>query len=445
MLAGFACGMLLVAGAAAAPTDQRCSPPAYCARTDRKVETYTAMPPTLGPAGSIITDPTFGSRIARATDAGTDPQRPDISFFTPASAEQNSWNTNSTRFFATNNGGALWLFDFDPNSMKTRVVEKLKMGWKGAQFSFRQPDILYGIGGRSGIFQQYDVTQGKVSDIHNATSCTSLKADDWGTNISVSADDKRLMGVFGPEQGKNYLVYVYDRDKGCRWYNTQTGEIGGKWGPQGSITAPYRFGIHDARISKSGEYVEVSGGGQGPIFWHVDTLDVALCANKENQCWGHHAMGYAHLVNSFNRRHPLELAERPLNDLKATRQILDPPSVIGWYDYHISWNSSGPEDSNPACFSTYRKGNPNTPRAPLVVSGPWENEIDCIEMDGKGSTVWRFAHTYSTGRNGFWSQPRGNVSPDGRFFMFTSDWQDQLGLQPNKKFYRTDVFIVELR
>jgi hypothetical protein len=66
-------------------------------------------------------------------------------------------------------------------------------------------------------------------------------------------------------------------------------------------------------------------------------------------------------------------------------------------------------------------------------------------MDGKGSKIWRFAHTYSTARNGFWSTPRGNVSPDGRFYMFTSDWQDQLGNDPKGKGFRTDVFIVELR
>jgi hypothetical protein len=85
----------------------------------------------------------------------------------------------------------------------------------------------------------------------------------WRQGLSVSADDRRLMTVLGPQQDHNYMVYIYDRDKGCRWYNTQTGEVGGKWGPRGMIPAPYRFGVHDARISKSGEFVEISGGGQG--------------------------------------------------------------------------------------------------------------------------------------------------------------------------------------
>jgi hypothetical protein len=107
------------------------------------------------------------------------------------------------------------------------------------------------------------------------------------------------------------------------------------------------------------------------------------------------------------------------------------PPVVGWYDYHISWNSANPEDETPACFSTYSPGNPKSPDMPLV-NGLWENEIDCVEMDGKAQKVWRFAHTYSTAKNGFWSTPRGNVSPDGSFFIFPSDWQDHLVLRPHR-------------
>jgi len=400
----------------------------------------------MGPAGSIITDPTFGSRIVRATDSSTNSQRSGMPFFTPASAEQNPWNTNSTKFYVADNVGAYWLFDFDPDTMAVRKVGKVKVPWRNMEFSYGQANLLYGVAPRSYLFQQYDISTDKLTQLDDASRCVTLKAADLATGISVSADDRRLMTVFGPQQDRNYVVYVYDRDKGCRWYNTQSGEIGGKWGPAGTIAATYRFGIHDARISKSGEFVEISGGGKGPIYWQVDTTNVVLCSNREDQCWGHHAMGYSHLLNSPNRSHPLELVIRPLNDFKAVKRLIDPmPPLIGWYDYHISWNHVDFHDNTPACFSTYRPNNPTLPGAPLVVSGPWENEIDCVETDGKASTVWRFAHTYSTGKNGFWSQPRGNISQDGRFFMFTSDWQDQLGLKPAGKQYRTDVFIVELR
>jgi hypothetical protein len=443
------CVVLLVRpiNGAAQSSVKTCGPPSYCARTDRRVEPYTAAPPALGPAGSIITDPTFGSRIARVTDGATDARHSGASFNASASAEQNTWNTDSTRFIIGERSGGIWLYDFNPISMTIRKTGQLKVPWRGtAQFSYRQRNLLYAVSARNPVFQEYDTASERLTTVHNPSSCFALQPSDWSAGISVSADDSRMISVFGPQQDRNYLLYVYDRRLGCRWYNTQTGEIGGQWGPKGRITDSRRFTIHDAHISKSGEFVEISGGGKGPTFWQLDTMNVTLCANKADHCLGHHAMGYSHLLNSPNRVHPLEFVVRPLNNLSAIKPLLGPmPPLIGWYDYHVSWNYANSQDDTPACFSTYRPGNPNSPGTPLLVNGPWENEIDCVETDGKGSTVWRFAHTYSTARNGFWSTPRGNMSQDGRFFMFTSDWQDQLGLGPKGKQYRTDVFIVELR
>ncbi len=60
------------------------------------------------------------------------------------------------------------------------------------------------------------------------------KSSDAGHAISVNADDQRMAMVLGPQQDTDYLVYIYDRTKGCRWYNTQTGEIGGNGAPKGS-------------------------------------------------------------------------------------------------------------------------------------------------------------------------------------------------------------------
>ena len=261
------------------------------------------------------------------------------------------------------------------------------------------------------------------------------------TRFPSSADDQRMAMVVGPEQDTNYLVYVYDRGKGCRWYNAETGEIGGQWGTKGTIAISERYLIHDARINKSGRFIELIRSGApvrgvtqppnpAPAFiWNVDTLEVAPCGPKG--CKGHHALGYTHLLNPSEQEHPMDLWIRPLNQLEATSALIKPlPPVQGWYDLHISWNNVDADDSNPACLSTYRRDNPNTPGTPPKVVGPWENEIVCVETDRKDSKIWRFAHTYSTAQNGFWSSPRGNISQDGRFYMFTSDWEDQLGQAP---------------
>ncbi len=429
------------------PAEKSCNPGPYCARTDRRVEPYPRDPLPIGAAGSTVIDPNFGSRILRLTDANTDAKRPSQNFQSPASAQQNNWNTASTNFYVVEAGGNFLIYDFDPAKMTARLRGNPDLKWRAEpQFSYSKPNLLYGIITGSPEFQQYDLTNGKITILHKPAGCVKLDSSDRGFDPSVSADDNRFMAVIGPQQDKNYLVYVYDRQKGCRWLNTQTGEIGGQWGPKG-ITQSNHFLIHDARISKSGQFIAMVGAGQAPTIWELDTLNVTPCERRPPvACGGHHALGYSHMVNPAGARHPMELLVRPLNKVNAiSNAVPDLEPTQGWYDKHFSWNNVDPQDTKPVCFSSYRPDNPDTPGTPPKVVGPWENEIDCLEMDGKGSRIWRFAHTYSTAKNGFWSTPRGNVSQDGRFFLFTSDWEDQLGKAPNGRQYRHDVFLVELR
>jgi hypothetical protein len=444
-------------GQASPSADKPCGPPNYCARSDARIEPYSSTLPTIGPAGSVISDPVFGSRILRVTDSKTDSQRPSESYSTPSSAQQNSWNTEGTKIYVRGIDGEVELFDFNPSTMAARSIGSPKVSWIGEpEFSYKQPNILYGIASRRPIFQQYDIVTGRSTDLHDTSQCLKLRPADTGHAISVSGDDQRISMVLGPEQDSNDVVYVYDRAAGCRWYNARTGEIGGQWGAKGIIQLADRYLIHDARINRSGEFIELSRSGASvPEFtrtqnaassfiWNVNTLEVMPCPSKG--CKGHHALGYSHLLNPSEQEHPMDLWIRPLNHLTATVPLIKQlPALQGWFDLHISWNDVNKDDSNPACLSTYRRDNPGALGMPPKVLGPWENEIVCVETDQKESKVWRFAHTYSTAQNGFWSSPRGNLSQDGRFYMFTSDWEDQLGRALGPASYRTDVFIVELK
>ncbi len=431
------------------PPATNCGPPHYCASTDQKIVPYPATPLELPSAGSSAVDPAFGSRVLRVTDASLAPRGGPM--HTPASSEQNAWNSSTTAFYVGDDGGGYWVYSFDPGALRAEPSGARLTSWRGEpEFSYSQPNVLYGVDGRSSKLQEYDIATHKFTAIDDPSKCARLEPDDHGSDVSVSADDNRFMAVFGPEQDRNTLVYIYDRKQGCRWYNTETGEVGGQWGLAGTITAPYRFGMHNARLSKSGDFVVITSGGGlgGSAIWEVATSKVTVCANAAMRCGGHRALGYAHLLNSADSRHPLDFVYRPLDDLEAMKHIVTPlppqPSASDWFDYHLSWNYIDNQDTTPACFSTYRSDNPVGPGVAPTVKGPWENEIDCVETDGLASTIWRFAHTYSTARNGFWSSPRGNVSDDGRFYMFTSDWEDELG-QDRNQHYRTDVFVVQLR
>jgi len=420
-----------------------CGPPDYCARSDRDPIPYPKDPPVLGPAGSIVTDPSFGSRIVRITDAHTGDGE---SYSTPSSAEQNAWNSTGTSFYVLGRRGQVLLFNFDSTTMRPQARGALRQPFGGEpEFSLTDPNVLYGTDRRTNAFAEYDIASGRFGDLFEASKCIKLQGDDHVHGISASANDNRLATAIGPQQDKNHLVFIYDRNRGCRWYDTASGEIGGMWGPKGNVGSTERFLLHGIALSRSGRFVFLGRShplrGHFWLIWDVDTLNVTMCPSE---CKGHHVMGYNQMLASAEMRHPMELIIRPLDRLDHTASLVGSLAPLKgyWYDSHFSWNNANEDDSAPACFSTYRPS--NKPLQPPDVDGPWENEIDCMSTDPKHIKVWRFAHTFSTAKNGFWSTPRGNVSHDGRFYAFTSDWEDQLG-PSSKGGYRTDVFVLELK
>ena len=134
---------------------------------------------------------------------------------------------------------------------------------------------------------------------------------------------------------------------------------------------------------------------------------------------------------------------RPFDNLNSSAELINPlPKAVQWgFDKHLSWNDDNSTDTMPVCGSTYLEEN-----GPRAINRAWNREIFCLRTDGVQSQVWRFGHHRSVYQAGdFWSTPRGNISQDGKFYMFTSTWENQLGLQPGMVGrFRKDVFIIEL-
>jgi len=137
----------------------------------------------------------------------------------------------------------------------------------------------------------------------------------------------------------------------------------------------------------------------------------------------------------------MNIIKRPAGDLAAISPLVWPLlSPASWeMEKHFAWANGYLNDNNPVCASVYSYDGDTT------ITRPWDNEIVCIETDGLASTVWRFAH-----HRAYWvyryfnTQPLGNVSKDGRFFLFTSTWDGQLGVEANGT-PRSDAWIVKLK
>jgi hypothetical protein len=238
------------------------------------------------------------------------------------------------------------------------------------------------------------------------------------------------------------FVIVYDKTLGCRWYNTQTGQIGGQWGTTGSASTPDFFLIGHARLSRSGDYVRIDSPVFGWYVWDVATLNVTSCRYfSDLHCFGYMAMGYDSVVQNREFKDPMDIVKRPFNDLAlVTPLVWSFPAPPDWKQQkHFTWNNVDVNDSVPVCVSTYFDTEQDQ-----EITKPYQAEIFCIETDGVDSTIWRFAHNRAHWYRGYFNtQPLGSISRDGRFFLFTSGWDEQLGTDSDGT-PRSDVWIVKL-
>jgi len=246
----------------AVPSHAQAPPLTYDAFTDRLLRPKPSLP-SLGAAGYHFNDPTFGSKMLRVTDANTRPDRIGRFWASPSSAETNAWNTNSTRFYVMGGGGEVVPYNFNPATMTASRMAPtgngsggLVLSYNEPSFSFVDPDVLYA--GSGSRFVAYRFSTGVETALHDVQSClpgVTIHA----LNVSGTKDDQRLLAyVGGSSQAQDTTLYVYDRTGGCRWLNVQTGQVGGGWGPTGTYTGDRGLLLHNARISKDGNWVRLT-------------------------------------------------------------------------------------------------------------------------------------------------------------------------------------------
>lgn len=455
--------------------------PRYCARTDLIPAPLKTIPNlgNLQGANTVAMDPAFGNPIARLTDwstEGSGGRNENFAVDCGGSAEINFMSSDDTKFYVCDGGAAMDMFTFDPKTMHaTRMYAsnfpftngmRILTASSSGEWSFTRSNIMYDMetgNWQAGtpIIKFYDFSNPSTPpspqtlyDFSRSANCvpSSTRTTHWIEDVTVSRDDQTFSTSFSltGNQGTAIWVVVWNRTQGCRWLNTQTGEVGGRWGPTGSIDISDRFYVHNSRISKDGNWVKI--GFQNCIsncvvspqvyFWQIGTNNVTPC-DISSTCLGHTALGYTHLVNSPTTPNQQTQLIRPLSNINDQTRLWTegPPRHIPW-DNHQSWENANPEDSYPY-LSASDTG------APIAYA--WDNEIDGFSTNGSGK-VYRFAHTFGTGQSAFFAARStvGSVSSDGKFFAWSSDWQGTLGSTSGGKTCslgsncRSDVFIVAL-
>ena len=421
--------------------------------TDRLVHPETPMLPP--PRNVVFTDPDFGSSMVRATDATTNFIFPGTFLMTEGGGEANEWSADSKKFYVTGQGGQVLAFAFNPATMAVGSLPKavpgqgLLLPLRPGSFSFVDPDLIYATSNPDTLtIKSYQFSTGVVTPVIDTRTCgvqpplgsgPSVVSDE---DLTLSLDDTRMsISEGGPEAGKHMFVVVYDKSLGCRWYNTQTGQIGGHWGSAGTATVTTPYLITHAYLSRRGNYVLILADSFGWYVWNLSTLKVSVCPEQmgnPDECFGYRAVGYNSLVNGPGITGDMQTAKRPLSNISKISQLAWPVLYDWGQAQHFTWSNVNTHDSSPVCGSTYSYDGDTT------IDQPFAGEIFCVETDGLASTVWRFAHNRATYIPPFFNtQPLGNVSRDGHFFLFTSDWDAQLGTEADGR-PLSDVFIVKL-
>jgi hypothetical protein len=449
----------------------------YKGVVDRLPHAKPALP-ALGAAGTATTDPVFGSRIYRVTDGATRPGALNRSFRSPSSPHQNAWSASGTYFYVASGDGSIIPFTFDSTKGTAQRLQPAASGDGGLvlrfyiepEFSRITDTLIYGsTGGLPGstlrTIDQYDFSTGQYTRLLDLDALVPGLSGTYVGGVAASAGSvERIMAFFGgTSQDLHHYVVVFNKVNPATRHvlDTLANTLDGQ-----RISFPLSMSLHHATMDRSGRYVMLYSTwadqaaprhAAQSYLWDTQTNAITEL-NTAALPYGHDAFGYGVSVNqdccvatSWDAAQwQLRNLANPLVTRDLITHVLLPKQV--YFEDHTTWNNARADRMTPVISGTMRSP------ASTTQWRAWDDEIVAIQTDaaaGADATVWRFAHHRSDVRSdvdpmgvSFWYEPRPNVSPDGNWVMFTSNWEKTLGTDPTADpatRARQDVFIVKLQ
>jgi|GEM_PF-1199713 len=359
-------------------------------------------PPALPKAWGTFVDPTFGTTIMRVTDENDGVSNFNYYSYWP------TFNLNSTWFFiACDNMPKL--YKFDPNNFQ--IISKGPlfdqtlpgggfMSTEDGEWSGSNPTLLYGYYGLK--LWSFDVSSRVYTLIKDFTG--QLPPGYLG-QMSRSLDDNMFaFTVKDPNYAPTgYMVWQRDQDKIVRNVSLSN--------------------FDEVEVDKTGRYLAVKAEFGGGVDFQAVDLQTGniqgLTDPAPDFSPGHSDNGRGIVVGYDN-----------WNNQYTIRSYATPHQFKTVISFGSDWSQANHlsmlgDDESWCVISNYTNGT-----APL---GPFRQEIFQSSTDGSHN-VRRLAHHHSVYRD-YWDTPRADISRDGRFIAFTSNWGSTT---------RRDVFIIKV-
>jgi len=437
--------IVIVAAGAGAQT----APSSYSAYTGTDTKTIPPAP-ALGPANSVINDPTFGSRILRVTDSNTNSGE---SFISTDAGFHRAWNADATAIKLTGPHGDGYWMSFNPSTFAVGdgsskpAVHAVPFGatW---EWSAIDPSIIYFLNGNQ--IAKYNTATGATTNLGGPSNgdpvtymAVVIGQDNWvcsaaGSGIQGTYTEIYCVNPISP--GTTKFIDVYNKlingvaQSDPNWPTSAAGQT---------------IGIHSASGGTGASWLEVtfanqSWGANGGAVFNLGTNTWSLVTNADPYWAGHVSMGngrYTNSSGSIDGRDSRGMVLRDPNNLMNSNSyqfIYQPPNTLnGWCDAdHNSWFNSLTNPNAPVLVSRYGGGS--------TCQFAWTGEIDAAAVDGS-NTVWRFAHNHNGASVCYYAESFAQISNDGHWALFSSYWDGTLG--PDTAFgctARIDTFIVDL-
>ncbi len=370
-------------------------------KTDFGVYREPALP-SLPSSGSKIIDPTFGTTILRLTDGRDGSTDAMVGY-----SNLPSFNKDNTYVMAVEQLGQkrAKFYTFDPVSFSSGsgfVLSKPPSGLQeyGLIWSGVNRQTTFGVGQNK--IWQVDVSTQQSTLVKDLTS---YGAGGYLTQMSKSLNDDVFAAsvVNGSGSTVGYIVYKRSTDT--------------------VLLRKTVSNLDEVQVDKSGRYfIAVYKDGHDEI-WDLQAGPKLTATLSGSAGFKHRDTGFGTAFTSYSGN---SLGFRQLSSPTTVKAL-----VPGYWGYsannqqdHFSMLADNEGWGLGSRYSTTGSG----------VAKAFDNEIVLVATNGSNQ-VRRLAHHRSV-VNDYYDQPKANISRDGQFIAFTSNWGNASG--------RRDVYIVKV-